>query len=202
LSGSVLYMHETKDSKKSILTEISERLAVFSSDEMAKKQEIIEEKLLEFANFLEAELALLYVRRASEMATDKILRISLAARKGIVLPAFSESKHAISLFRINDLDADLKKSSSDRMEPNPDTCKKISLEDIDIAVIPGLAFDEKGGRIGFGEGFYNRLIAKLPETTRKIAIAFEEQIVEHVPMDSRKHNLDIIITDQRTIYKI
>ncbi|MFK5952800.1 MAG: 5-formyltetrahydrofolate cyclo-ligase [Desulfobacterium sp.] len=195
-------MHETKDSKKSILTEISERLAAFSSEEMAKKQEIIEEKLLEFANFLEAELALLYVRRAGEMATDKILRISLAARKGIVLPAFSESKHAISLFRINDLDADLKKSSSDRMEPNPDTCKKISLEDIDIAVIPGLAFDEKGGRIGFGEGFYNRLIAKLPETTRKIAIAFEEQIVEHVPMDSRKHNLDIIITDQRTIYKI
>jgi len=195
-------MHETKDSKKSILTEISERLAAFSSEEMAKKQEIIEEKLLEFANFLEAELALLYVRRASEMATDKILRISLAARKGIVLPAFSESKHAISLFRINDLDADLKKISSDRMEPNPDTCKKISLEDIDIAVIPGLAFDEKGGRIGFGEGFYNRLIAKLPETTRKIAIAFEEQIVEHVPMDSRKHNLDIIITDQRTIYKI
>ena len=195
-------MHETKDSKKSILTEISERLAAFSSEEMAKKQEIIEEKLLEFANFLEAELALLYVRRASELATDKILRISLAARKGIVLPAFSESKHAISLFRINDLDADLKKSSSDRMEPNPDTCKKISLEDIDIAVIPGLAFDEKGGRIGFGEGFYNRLIAKLPETTRKIAIAFEEQIVEHVPMDSRKHNLDIIITDQRTIYKI
>ena len=195
-------MHETKDSKKSILTEVSERLAAFSSEEMAKKQEIIEEKLLEFANFLEAELALLYVRRASELATDKILRISLAARKGIVLPAFSESKHAISLFRINDLDADLKKSSSDRMEPNPDTCKKISLEDIDIAVIPGLAFDEKGGRIGFGEGFYNRLIAKLPETTRKIAIAFEEQIVEHVPMDSRKHNLDIIITDQRTIYKI
>jgi len=195
-------MHETKDSKKSILTEVSECLAVFSSEEMAKKQEIIEEKLLEFANFLEAELALFYVRRASELATDKILRISLAARKGIVLPAFSESKHAISLFRINDLDADLKKSSSDRMEPNPDTCKKISLEDIDIAVIPGLAFDEKGGRIGFGEGFYNRLIAKLPETTRKIAIAFEEQIVEHVPMDSRKHNLDIIITDQRTIYKI
>ena len=195
-------MHETKDSKKSILTEISERLAAFSSEEMAKKQEIVEEKLLAFANFLEAELALLYVRRASEMATDKILRISLAARKGIVLPAFSESKHATALFRINDLDTDLKKGSSDRMEPNPDSCKKISLEDIDIAVIPGLAFDEKGGRIGFGEGFYNRLIAKLPETTRKIAIAFEEQIVEHVPMDSRKHNLDIIITDQRTIYKI
>lgn len=195
-------MHEIKDSKKSILTEISERLAALSSEEMAKKQEIIEEKLLEFANFLEAELALLYVRRASELATDKILRISLAARKGIVLPAFSESKHAISLFRINDLDADLKKSLSDRMEPNPDFCKKISLEEIDIAVIPGLAFDEKGGRIGFGEGFYNRLIAKLPETTRKIAIAFEEQIVEHVPMESRKHNLDIIITDQRTIYKI
>ena len=53
-------MHETKDSKKSILTEISERLAVFSSDEMAKKQEIIEEKLLEFANFLEAELGALH----------------------------------------------------------------------------------------------------------------------------------------------
>jgi len=195
-------MHETRDSKKSILTGIAERLAGFSPEEMANKQGIIEDKLLEFANFLEAELALLYVQRASEMATDKILRISLAARKGIVLPSFSESKHAISLLRINDVDADLKKSSLDRMEPNPDSCKKVALDQIDIAVIPGLAFDEKGGRIGFGEGFYNRLIAKLPETTRKIAIAFEEQIVEHVPMDSRKHNLDIIITDQRTIYKI
>ncbi len=195
-------MHETRDSKKSILTGIAERLAGLSPEAMAKKQETIENKLLEFANFLEAELALLYVQRAGEMTTDKILRISLAARKGIVLPSFSESKHAISLFRINDLDADLKKSTSDRMEPNPDLCKKVPLDHIDIAVIPGLAFDEKGGRIGFGEGFYNRLIAKLPETTRKIAIAFEEQIVEHVPMDSRKHNLDIIITDQRTIYKI
>ena len=194
-------MQETRDEKKSILTEISQRLKPFSGEEMAAKKEIVEQKFLEFANFLEAELALLYLQRAKEMDTEKIVRISLSAGKGIVLPAFSESKHGIALFQITDLDTDVKKKSN-CLEPDPDTCKKIALDQIDVAIIPGFAFDEKGGRIGFGDGFYNRLIAKLPETTRKIAIAFEEQIVEHVPMESRKHNLDIIITDQRTIYKI
>lgn len=195
-------MDDIKDSKKSVLAEISQKLAKFTKDEMADKQAQIEQNLLEFANFREAQLSLLYIGRSSEIPTEKIIRDSLEMKKGIVLPSFSDARNAINLLRIHNYDTDLIKGEDGILEPNPETCKKVNLDQIDIAVIPGLAFDEKGGRLGFGESFYNRLIAKLPETTRKISIAFEEQVADHIQMESRKYNLDIIITDKRIIYKI
>jgi len=195
-------MNETKSSKKSVLNEVTEKLSMLTIEERAAKQKAVESNFLTFANFLEAELVLLYIQRSSELPTEKIIRTSLDVRKGIVLPAYSESRHSITLLRINNYDSDIIKTDSDIMEPDPSVCKKIPLDQIDVALIPGLAFDEKGGRIGFGDGFYNRLISKLPETTRKIAIAFEEQIADHIQMESRKYNLDIIITDKRTIFKI
>jgi len=195
-------MNEIKSSKKSVLGEISERLSKLTDQEMAEKQKKVENNFLEFANFLEANLALLYINRKNQISTYNIIKTSLDVKKGIVLPAYSESKHSISLMKINDYEKDLIKTSSDILEPNTKTCKKIPINQIDIALIPGLAFDEKGGRIGFGEGFYNKLITKLPETTRKVAITFEEQVVESVQVDSRKYNIDIIITDKRTIFKI
>jgi 5-formyltetrahydrofolate cyclo-ligase len=87
-------------------------------------------------------------------------------------------------------------------EPDASRCKIVPLERIDIAVIPGLAFDEKGGRIGSGKGYYDRLIPRLAITTRKVALTFEEQIVPQVPMDAHDKHVDIIITDKRIIYKI
>jgi len=65
-----------------------------------------------------------------------------------------------------------------------------------------VALDEKGGRIGTGEGYYDRLIPKLPATTRKVALAFEEQILPQIPMESHDKHVDIIITQKRIIYKI
>jgi 5-formyltetrahydrofolate cyclo-ligase len=73
---------------------------------------------------------------------------------------------------------------------------------LDIALIPAVALDEKGGRIGSGEGYYDRFIPKLPITTRKVALAFEEQILPQVPMESHDKHVDIIITEKRIIYKI
>ncbi len=195
-------MNETKISKKSLVSDVLEKMSMLTQEEREAKQKAVESNLLSFANFLEAEFVLLYIQRSTELPTERIIRTSLDVRKGIVLPAYSESRHSITLLRINNYDTDIIKTESDILEPDPNVCKKIPLDMIDVAMIPGLAFDEKGGRVGFGDGFYNRLISKLPETTRKVAIAFEEQLVEHIPMESRKYNLDIIITDKRTIFKI
>jgi 5-formyltetrahydrofolate cyclo-ligase len=62
--------------------------------------------------------------------------------------------------------------------------------------------DEKGGRIGTGDGTYDRLIPDLPATTRKVGLAFEDQIIAQVPMESHDKHVDIIITEKRIIYKI
>ncbi len=195
-------MDEIRDTKMSILGEVANRLSALSEEASLEKVALIQQNLLEFANFMESQLALIYTERNNEIPTEKVIRHCLEIRKGIVLPAISESKHTLQLLRINDYDKDLIKRRSGLLEPDSKRCKKVNVDQLDIAVIPGLAFDEKGGRLGFGDGFYNRLITKLPETTRKIAIAYEEQVIDHVQMESRKHNIDIIITDQRVIYKI
>jgi len=157
---------------------------------------------------MEAQLAFLSTSTRTDLSTegiiptDAIIRKALHIEKGIVLPVLTNAKNSILLYKISDYDKDLVTSRDDMLEPDSEKCKKISLDDIDIAIIPGLAFDDKGGRVGFGNNFYSKLITKLPETCRKVSLAYEEQIVDQIQMESRKFTVDIIITDERVIYKI
>jgi 5-formyltetrahydrofolate cyclo-ligase len=132
----------------------------------------------------------------------QIIKRCQQAAKEIILPFFNASANGVQLYRVNDLKADLKTGPGSILEPNPDRCKLVHIVDIDIAIIPGIAFDEKGARLGDGSGYYDRFIPKLPATARKVAIAFEEQITSSVPMESHDKYVDIIITDKRIIYKI
>lgn len=201
-------MEEMRNTKISVLTQVSDRLGALTKEALAEKYNGIENKLFEFANFMEAQLAFLSTSTKTDISTEgiipteAIIRKALHIEKGIVLPVFTDAKNSILLYKISDYDKDLGPSDNDVPEPDPEKCKKISLEDIDIAIIPGLAFDDKGGRVGFGNNFYSKLITKLPETCRKVSLAYEEQIVDQIQMESRKFTVDIIITDKRVIYKI
>ena len=195
-------MEETKNGKSSNLSIVADRLESLSEEVLTEKYNKIEHKLFEFANFMEAQLAFLYTPAANEIPTAGIIKKALQIEKGVVLPVFTDAKNAINLYKISHYNKDLVTGESEILEPNPDKCKKISLEEVDIAIIPGLAFDDKGGRIGFGNNYYTKLITKLPETCRKVSLAYEEQIVDQIQMESRKFTVDIIITDQRVIYKI
>jgi len=201
-------MEEMKNTKVSVLTQVSDRLGALTKEALAEKYNGIENKLFEFANFMEAQLAFLSTSTGTDISTERIIpteaiiRKALHIEKGIVLPVFTDAKNSILLYKISDYDKDLVISGDDVPEPDPEKCKKISLDDIDIAIIPGLAFDDKGGRVGFGNNYYSKLITKLPETCRKVSLAYEEQIVDQIQMESRKFTVDIIITDKRVIYKI
>jgi len=195
-------MNEIKNTKNSNLSIVAERLDKFTKEELAQKYEIIERRLFEFANFMESQMVFLYTPVNGEISTENIIKKALQIEKQLVLPALTTTKNVINLYKITSYNKDLVTGANDILEPDIKKCKKISLEDIDIAIIPGLAFDDKGGRVGFGNDYYRRLISKLPETCRKISLAYEEQVVDQIQMESRKYTVDIIITDKRIIYKI
>ncbi len=195
-------MNEIKNTKNSNLSIVAERLDKFTREELAQKYEIIERRLFEFANFMESQMVFLYTPVNGEISTENIIKKALQIEKQLVLPALTTTKNVINLYKITSYNKDLVTGANDILEPDIKKCKKISLEDIDIAIIPGLAFDDKGGRVGFGNDYYRRLISKLPETCRKISLAYEEQVVDQIQMESRKYTVDIIITDKRIIYKI
>ncbi len=195
-------MEEVKNTTSSILAQVAEKLDELSQEEIEAKYHQIQARVFEFANFMEAQISFMFTSGNDQIPMEPIIRRALQIEKTIVLPVFTDMKNALNICKITDFDKDLVLNKNDIREPDTDKCKKVSLEDIDIAFIPGLAFDDKGGRIGFGNNYYTRLITRLPETCRKVSLAFDEQIVDQIQMDSRKHTVDIIITDKRVIYKI
>ncbi|MBW1758786.1 MAG: 5-formyltetrahydrofolate cyclo-ligase [Deltaproteobacteria bacterium] len=195
-------MEDIKEKKLEIRKNIETIINKLSDVEIAKKREIIRNRLFEFANFVEAKIALLYIARGIEVDTMKVIKKCCEKNKVVVIPVFGTDKYKVNLFKVDHPDTDLKLGLNGILEPDANRCKIVPIDCIDIAIIPGVAFDEKGGRIGLGEGYYDRLIPKLPITTRKVAVAFEEQIIQQVPMASHDKYVDIIISDKRVIYKI
>ena len=195
-------MEEIQNTKHDIRNDVAKAIDAFSKEEIEEKASRIETRLFEFANFLESNISLLYVNHGFEVNTRKILHRCLGYSKIVVLPAFNTETFQMKLMKVDNLESDLKIGPRGIPEPDPATCKIVPIERIDIAIIPGVALDEKGGRVGSGEGYYDRLIPKLPITTRKVSLAFESQIIPQVPMESHDKYVDIIITEKRIIYKI
>ena len=195
-------MEEVQKSKAEIRAEIEKLLAELPQEAIEERTREIENRLFEFANFMESKIALLYSGIGSEVKSDRILQRAFDFNKIIVLPIIDAEKLDIKLYKIDDLKNDLKTGPRGRLQPDPKKCPVVPIECIDIAIIPGIAFDEKGGRVGPGDGFYDKLIPRLPVTTRKVALAFDDQIFAQVPSESHDKHVDIIITEKRTIYKI
>ncbi|MGA9179114.1 MAG: 5-formyltetrahydrofolate cyclo-ligase [Desulfobacterales bacterium] len=195
-------MEEIRQTKDDIRRNIEKALALLSDKEIKDKTQRIEKRLFEFANFLEANIVLLYINSHCEVNSLEIIKRCLNYKKIVILPAFVPTKYEMKLFKIDNLDTDLTLGPRNILEPDPNQCNVVPIECIDIAIIPGVAFDEKGGRIGSGDGYYDRLIPKLPITTRKVALTFEDQIVSQIQMEAHDRHVDIIITEKRIIYKI
>jgi len=195
-------MEEIQVTKGQIRDDIARCLQVLSEKQIAAKTKAIENRLFEFANFLESKIILLYINSKSEVPSRNILVRSYHFSKIVVLPAFNTANFEMTLMKVDNLNKDMKVGQRGILEPNPARCKMVPIDRVDIAIIPAIALDEKGSRIGSGEGYYDRLIPNLAITTRKVALAFEEQIIQQVPTESHDKHVDIIITDKRIIYKI
>ncbi len=195
-------MEEIQITKSQIREEIAQKIGALSAKEVAAKTKAIEDRLFNFANFLESKIALLYVNNKHEIQSQNILQRAFHYGKIVVLPAYNAENFEMTLKKVDDLNKDLQAGPRNILQPHETRCKIVPLDKVDIAIIPAVALDEKGGRIGSGEGYYDRLIPKLAVTTRKVALAFETQIVLQVPIESHDKHVDIIITEDRVIYKI
>ncbi len=129
----------------------------------------------------------------SEVETGPMIRRALASGKRIILPKVAGKE--LFLFEIRDFDKDVSSGAWGISEPRGTA--RVRLDDIDIIIVPGAAFDRQGNRIGYGAGFYDRLLAEFKKPT--IAIAFEEQIVPALPADPHDVPMKKIVTEKRVI---
>ncbi len=154
------------------------------------KSRRILKKLSMIPAFNKAEHVAFYYGVDPEVETKPLLKKVLKNKK-IYLPRI-EPKKSLTLCRVRSLLKDLKKGTYNIMEPKI-SCEKRPASQMDIIIVPGVAFDKKGGRLGRGGGYYDRLLRKAKKVV-KIGLCFREQIVKKVPMKARDVRMDQVIT--------
>lgn len=159
---------------------------------MAKSREI-EERLFSLSEFKSARVILFFASFRSEVDTGPMIRRALAFGKRVVLPKVKGTE--LVLHEISDLDKDV--SPGTWGIPEPHEPRPVMLEEIDLIIVPGAAYDEQGNRAGYGAGFYDKLLAAFKKTT--VALAFESQIVPNIPTEMHDIPIKKIVTERRII---
>lgn len=178
--------------KRKLRTAFLERRELHSPLKKKEKDALILKRLGSFDEFKRAKEFFTYLSHKGEVATDAIVA-KFINKKKIVVPRISGK-----LLHLHELHekAEFVKGRFGIREPK-NCARKAKRGTVDVALIPGIAFDETGHRIGFGGGYFDRFLKKLRCTT--IGLAYEFQIIEKVPTHKYDVPVDYIVTEDRII---
>lgn len=154
----------------------------------------VQQRVLQTPIYQQAETLALYSPVRNEVFTEEIFQSALDHRKRIAYP----------LVRGNEIDfievvrrEDLQPGTFGVLEPCSGAT--IGVRDLDLLVVPGVAFDLAGHRLGYGKGFYDRALHLIAGQGRLIGLCFEMQIVNELPAQSHDVRMDLIVTENRII---
>ena len=174
-----------------------QRLSELSTIEQAEHADAIAPHLLADPAIVAATTLLAYAAFTPELSLDPFIHAALLKGVRIAIPSIDWTRKSMSAHQISNLDADLTPGRYDIRVPR-DGCALVEPEKIDAIIIPGLAFDRAGNRLGRGAGFYDRYISALKDAGHNptlIGVCHHAQIVESVPTDPHDHRVDRVITE-------
>ena len=158
----------------------------------------IAERIALLPSFAAARAVLMTLPFRSEWDTLPLVRAALAAGKTVVLPRVDAARRMLVLHAIRDPAADVAPGYRGIAEPGL-ACPVVAPGAIDWVLVPGVAFDAAGARLGYGGGFYDRLLPLFAGGTPRVAGAFALQLVTRVPSAAHDLKVDTIVTERQTI---
>jgi 5-formyltetrahydrofolate cyclo-ligase len=192
-------MNEAGDSqerKKAIREQAhANRNAQPDKDELSRQ---ICEKFLALPAYTVAKTAMFYIDVRSEVRTRQHLPQALASGKKIVVP-WCNDKGELELFHLTSME-ELAIGMYRILEPKPELRglpeKQVQADDLDIVMVPGVAFDRSGARMGHGKGYYDKLLQHARKDAPLVALAFECQLFPEIPVAPHDIFMDMIITEK------
>jgi 5-formyltetrahydrofolate cyclo-ligase len=173
-----------------------------SKEDKEKRDRAIYNNIIQSKEFIEAKCIFIYVSYKNEVDTHTIIKTALSEGKIVCVPKIISLKEGMKVLKIRGFD-ELKASSYGILEPEQVLEENIvSPWNIDLVYTPGVAFDLKGGRIGYGGGFYDRFLSSLKEQVPKFALAYSFQVFHSVPMDENDQRVDGVISEVILDYKL
>lgn len=187
----------TEVAKIELRKSIIERRSSMSLPARQTANRVISKCILTMGGFNDAQTVMAYMSIAAEFSTMEFVRATLSHGKILILPKVNRAEKKLDLFRVKNIDTDLAPGVWGILEPDPERCEKILSEDIEFVLVPGVAFDAQCNRLGYGGGFYDRLLEDLGPFASFVAPAFALQIVERVPIEEHDIPLNVIVTEEQ-----
>ena len=150
--------------------------------------------ILALNEYRDARCVAAYMSFGSEFDTWTFIRDILARGKRLALPRIDAEKKNIEMRSVADLDRDLVAGTWGIREP-VERCPPVTLNTLDFVLVPGVAFTGRGERLGYGKGFYDRLIAGLNPECKLVAAAFSCQMVERMPTTPTDRQVHLVVTE-------
>jgi 5-formyltetrahydrofolate cyclo-ligase len=175
------------------------RIAQKNKDEVSRT---ICDKFTALPAYAAARTVMWYVDAGSEVRTRHTLPAALGHGKRVVVPWCVVETNQLELFHLEDM-SELVEGAYKILEPEVElrdlTTKTVRPEELDLVMVPGTAFDLRGGRMGQGKGYYDRLLAGARRDAPLVGLAFDCQIFDEIPVAGHDVFMDQVLTESRTI---
>ena len=189
---------DPREAKRRLREQVSRARDALPDETRARFGQAIGATLEAREDFRRARTVLLSLAFRSEWETRSLLRTARALEKTVLVPRVNPETRMLDVYSVEDLERDVGRGYAGIDEPLAH-CERMDVAAIDWVLVPGVAFDLSGHRIGYGGGYYDRLLPALRPDARRIAGAFELQIVERIPAAPHDVQVDAIVTEARTI---
>jgi 5,10-methenyltetrahydrofolate synthetase len=183
--------------KNSLREYVKKQRDMLSQTERMAYSETIMEKIINLKSFENANTIMCFASFGSEVDTYPLLREIIVKGKLLVLPRVEKQNNekVLGLYKVASLEKQLVKGVFGIMEPDPKECDRAYLSEIELCICPGVVFDRKRNRIGYGGGFYDKLLKADLIKFPKIAIAFDIQVTDAIEPDPFDIPMDKVITE-------
>lgn len=186
-----------KAEKALVRGQILKKRDALSGDDISARSRAVQERFFALNCFIKARTVLFYVSFRSEVFTHAMIKEAMSMGKTVAVPLTDIARRRMQACRINSFD-ELLPGAWGIPEPKPDKNRVVPVENLEVLVAPGVAFCEKGWRLGYGGGFFDRFVSGFNGSA--IGLAFDLQVLKTVPHDaSRDMKVDRIVTEKRVV---
>ncbi|HYY90521.1 MAG TPA: 5-formyltetrahydrofolate cyclo-ligase [Candidatus Dormibacteraeota bacterium] len=170
-----------------------------TSLEVEQKSEDITDQVLHLHEFVRARGIACYVSKDTEVDTRVLIRTALSQEKRVLIPVVKKGDVELFFSEVHDLGKELAPGTFGILEPKPEFVRPVNLDAIDLIFVPGIVWDREGYRLGWGRGYFDRAIKKLPQHVKSAGLAFNLQLINQVPRDQFDVPVDMVVTESRVI---
>ena len=180
--------------KTQLRTILLRRLKQQKEDDRRRRSEAIRRKVFRLTAFRRAKTVCCYVALPYEVQTWRMIEEMLSRGKRVVVPVMQPRTKRLRLSDVRNPATELARSAFGVLEPIRTALRAVRVRDVDLVLVPGLAFDRHGHRLGHGQGYFDRFLSRVPRTTPTVGLAFRFQLLDRLPTTPHDRAVSTILT--------